>query len=94
MDVNDTQAHSNRLYRNCPSDETVFNAHKNLYSSPSFPWTPERRMKWRCTRPCNHALGNVHLEGLHSKKERHSSSVPKFFLNSDKLLIVRDVLSI
>jgi hypothetical protein len=42
----------------------------------------------------NHALRNVHLKGLHPKYERRSTSVPELFLDSYKLLIVRDFLSI
>jgi hypothetical protein len=37
MDVDDTQGQYSLLYRDGPSDETVFNAHNNLYSSPSSP---------------------------------------------------------
>ena len=43
---------------------------------------------------CNHTLRNVHFKGLHPKHERQSKSVPKLFLDSCKLLIVKDFLSI
>jgi hypothetical protein len=42
----------------------------------------------------NHALHNVHLKGLHPKHERRSTSAPELFLDSCKLLIVKDFLSI
>ena len=42
----------------------------------------------------NHALCNVHLKGLHPKNERKSTSVPELFLDSWKVLIVRDFFNI
>ena len=42
---------------------------------------------------CNYALHNVHLKGLHPKHERRSTSVPEFFLDSYKLLIVKDFVN-
>ena len=43
---------------------------------------------------CNHALRNIHLKGLHPKHKRRSTSIPEFFLDSYKLLIIRDFLNI
>ena len=43
---------------------------------------------------CNHALRNVHLKGLHPKHKRWSTSVPELFMDSCKLLIVKNFFSI
>ena len=43
---------------------------------------------------CNHALRNVHFKRLHPKQKRRSTSIPKLFLDSYKLLIVKDFFNI